>query len=976
MPEMNIGTLVGYLKLDDRGVTEGARKAKGTIVGFGNDGAKEAGKAGTKIGQAAGDETASSFGKAKGKIVDKAKGIWGDIKSNATKILGGIGLAQILFKGWDRLTSIENAKAKLEGLGHSASEVKKIMDGALASVKGTAFGLDEAATVAAGAVAAGIKPGKQLESTLRLVADAATIAGTDMGSMGSIFNKVAASGRLTGDVVQQLNDQGIPILQFLGKTLGKTTTEIQTMVSQGKISFDDFSKAMQEGLGGAALKSGNTTTGALKNMGAAFSRFGATLLEDIQPLAKSVFGTVTTAVDGLGKVVGGAIKIFTGLPGPVKAFGAALLGLAIAQKVGLIGKLSGAVAKVKQELAFATYQVDYSGKAVGRWGAAASVARGKAAAFAKSIGPAAGFAAGVAVISSIVDGFTHVNESLQAVKDSAQDLGKQLAENNGKWDETIQKAYESSVVNSDVFKALVKDGADYGKTLAALTGQQGLYGDAVEEVRKHAGALSIDQVEALGQLLNQKKAIEDNASSITEYNRRQKDAAAATQESTTAIKGYTDAQDEAKSAALDGAAAWGVYSAAMSGSGNAQDEARAGADGLRIAWIGQTDAQDEAKSSAQAWKSQADAIPDTLGNMANKIKIFGDEASTADTRLKFFTISVDELAGRDVSLEQATKLLNDQVRNVKQSFTDATKATKGHIESLIKADGTINTVTDAGSKLYDSVSDYRAAYDRATTAAAAHALKTGDNTAALKAARTAADNAREAFLEQADSLGISRGKAEKMADAMGILEGKKLTPKTLGLFANDKASGKVDAVNKKKLNDKTLTVDADTEPARLKLQRLTGSPYVVSVVGQYTGTHGAPAWARGIMPGMAKGGWVSDTIPGAARGEWITGGIPGKDSVLRWLMPGEAVIPTRHAQSNRGLVDALIQGQIPPAAQGGGAALPAANTAVPQAPQRFEFTVVLRGDGAITDAMAREAGVRIAEHADSQARVLLGSRAR
>lgn len=79
------------------------------------------------------------------------------------------------------------------------------MNNALASVRGTAFGMADAATVAASATAAGIRPGQDLERTLKLVADAATIAGTDMGSMGAIFNKAAASNKVQMDVINQLH---------------------------------------------------------------------------------------------------------------------------------------------------------------------------------------------------------------------------------------------------------------------------------------------------------------------------------------------------------------------------------------------------------------------------------------------------------------------------------------------------------------------------------------------------------------------------------------------------------------------------------------------------------------------------------------------------------------------------------------------------------------------------------------------------
>ena len=210
-------------------------------------------------------------------------------------------LATSLTKGFGRLTNIENATAKLGGLGHSAAEVSTIMGDALASVKGTAFGLDDAATVAATAVAAGIAPGKELQKTLGLVGDAATIGGTSLTEMGAIFNKVAASNKVQGDVINQLNDKGIPIIQLLGKTMGKTSAEVTDLAAKGKIDFATFQKSMAAGLGGAALKSGDTTVGALANMNAAMGRFGASLLKGVFPIAKTVFGGIGGLFDKMTK---------------------------------------------------------------------------------------------------------------------------------------------------------------------------------------------------------------------------------------------------------------------------------------------------------------------------------------------------------------------------------------------------------------------------------------------------------------------------------------------------------------------------------------------------------------------------------------------------------------------------------------------------------------------------------------------------
>lgn len=161
--------------------------------------------------------------------------------------VAGAGFAYALTKGFARLTAIDNATAKLEGLGHSSKETSSIMGDALKSVKGTAFGLDEAATTAAMVVASGIKPGKDLQTTLKTVADTATIAGMSMGDMGRIFGSVAARGKLQGDDMMQLTSAGVPVLQMLGKTLGVTAAQASDMVTKGKIDFATFQKAMEQG---------------------------------------------------------------------------------------------------------------------------------------------------------------------------------------------------------------------------------------------------------------------------------------------------------------------------------------------------------------------------------------------------------------------------------------------------------------------------------------------------------------------------------------------------------------------------------------------------------------------------------------------------------------------------------------------------------------------------------------------------------
>ncbi len=184
-----------------------------------------------------------------------------------------------LGKGWSRMVEIDNAKVKLDAIGLSGKEVNAVMNNALTSVKGTSYGLDEAATTAASAVAAGIKPGKDLEKYLTNVADAAAVAGTDMNEMGAIFNKVATKGKAQNDVLGQMAERGIPIYQYLAETIGCTAGDVFDLATEGKIDLATFQKAVETHIGGAAKTMGDKTiTGTIKNIGASVGRIGQNFL--------------------------------------------------------------------------------------------------------------------------------------------------------------------------------------------------------------------------------------------------------------------------------------------------------------------------------------------------------------------------------------------------------------------------------------------------------------------------------------------------------------------------------------------------------------------------------------------------------------------------------------------------------------------------------------------------------------------------
>lgn len=242
---------------------------------------------------------ASSIGRNVGSVI--ATGL------KATAAIGGgalaLGLGGALKAGMSRLTAIDDARFKLQGLGNDTQKVQSIMDNALEAVKGTAFGLDEAATTAASAVAAGITPGEKLTGYLKLTADTAAIAGTSLAEMGSIFNKVQTSGKaFTGDL-NMLSDRGLPVFKWLQDEYKVTGEELSKMVSEGKVDAATFQGVIQEQIGGAAGDMGGSIRGQLSNLKAAYSRFGAELagplFAAVSPLTKAftgAFDKITTAI--------------------------------------------------------------------------------------------------------------------------------------------------------------------------------------------------------------------------------------------------------------------------------------------------------------------------------------------------------------------------------------------------------------------------------------------------------------------------------------------------------------------------------------------------------------------------------------------------------------------------------------------------------------------------------------------------------
>ena len=209
--------------------------------------------------------------------------------------------------GKKRALAIEQAKFQFRGLG---MDVEATMAAALYAVKGTAFGLDEAASAAANLGASRVPLDKMGES-LRAISGVAALAGAEYSDVADVFSKVAGQGRLMGDDLNRLAARGVNAAATLGSQMGITESDVREMVSEGKISFEEFAHAMDSAFGANATKASDTFSGAMSNMRAALSRIGAAFATPDFESQRLVLNALTPAIDNVAAAIKPLIDTFT-----------------------------------------------------------------------------------------------------------------------------------------------------------------------------------------------------------------------------------------------------------------------------------------------------------------------------------------------------------------------------------------------------------------------------------------------------------------------------------------------------------------------------------------------------------------------------------------------------------------------------------------------------------------------------------------
>lgn len=158
--------------------------------------------------------------------------------AGALAVVGGLGV-----KGIQSANQLQSLQLSMNGLTKSMDLGAKAMAGAYEYAQRAPFQLPDVAGTTKTLLAFG-QTVDQAVGNLELLGNVSITSGIPLQSIGAIFGRVSAQGRLMGGDIQQLTENGIAVLPALQKQLGKTADQVRAMASDGQISADQFRTAL------------------------------------------------------------------------------------------------------------------------------------------------------------------------------------------------------------------------------------------------------------------------------------------------------------------------------------------------------------------------------------------------------------------------------------------------------------------------------------------------------------------------------------------------------------------------------------------------------------------------------------------------------------------------------------------------------------------------------------------------------------
>lgn len=397
----------------------------------------------------------------------------------------------------------------------------------------------------------------------------------------------------------------------------------------------------------------------------------------------------------------GAIKEGAAAAGqPVTAFGAA---------IGTVVERSSALSQAKQAFSDASEGADKFGRSAGVAAAAGSLLKNAGSGIVSALGGPFGVVLAVVSLGlGILAGKQQeAAKKAQQHESSVDNLSSALREAGGVIDSTVRKQVGEDIVNNyqDATKAADKLGISLGDITSAALKQGSAYDDLHSKLEGFINITKQGQIGPAGGEQFAKGAI-DNAKQAEILLKALEDLGGKTDAAEKKNKALADAIDHGKASMLD---------------------------------------------ATQSGRTFAGAL-----------KTLADRTASADDKARALKDALDALSGGQVSLDEATSKVNEQFDRLSDKFDANVDKSKGFGASLLDNQGKINTTTENGRALRDSLDDI-------TTSTLNVAQRTFDMTGSLDKTKQVVQDSRDRFIAMADKMGLSASQAGALADKMGLI---------------------------------------------------------------------------------------------------------------------------------------------------------------------------------------------------------------
>lgn len=138
----------------------------------------------------------------------------------------------------------ESLKMQMEVLTGSAAEGERVFQRLVKFAAETPFELNQLSKATNTLMGFG-ETADEAYNHLQLIGDVAAVSGGDFNGITVAFGQVSAAGRLMGQDLLQLVNNGVPAIKMLADEMGVPKEKIKDLVSEGKVTFPILVRAFE-----------------------------------------------------------------------------------------------------------------------------------------------------------------------------------------------------------------------------------------------------------------------------------------------------------------------------------------------------------------------------------------------------------------------------------------------------------------------------------------------------------------------------------------------------------------------------------------------------------------------------------------------------------------------------------------------------------------------------------------------------------